>query len=312
MGRIMLGGLVLARDVQEWPGNAPPVRSEGQNGRVREARGRVCSPSPDTHHHRRPACSAPTSWRGGGGGFVVSEGHFNSRARKRPSKEPDYWTEAQLSGPARILVDAEAEIVRELNLNQSLRQQLSDCVRLYIDERQAANNTPRVMRAEVSTRLKSLKTAASTLRGFFTENPKAAAARAELQTENPFFNVLGLDPNLAFAGTLQLLRRKSVYVNGQNVLVHGPNVFSNIAIDVDDLCEKLDRLCAFIDKQEKSKGQACVRSMERPNAVTGGHPQGRDRKGTNDNRERAPRSGREICRPIHARGNVARSGNCKF
>ena len=99
----------------------------------------VWSSSLDTSP-RRLACPALTSR---GGGFVMSEDHFNSVARKPASKDPDYWTYERASEPVRKLIDAQAEIARELALNQSLRQRLSDCVRLYLDEWQAASKAPR-------------------------------------------------------------------------------------------------------------------------------------------------------------------------
>ena len=223
------------------------MRFEGQNVTNTAARGRVCSPLPDNVTTAVRLAPRYPRARGGGGGFVVSKGHFNSRARKRASKEPGYWTSAQLSDPARKLVDAEMKIARELGLSQSLRQRLSDCVRSYIDDTQAASEAPRLMQAKVRRRLKSIKTAASKLRKSFTEHPKAAATIDELEAFEGSAKALDLDSNLLFAEMLKLLRRKSVYVDGRSVL-------GDIRLDFDDLCEKLDALSAFIGNQKKSKG----------------------------------------------------------
>ena len=178
----------------------------------------------------------------------MSEAHFNSRARKPVSKEPGYWTSAQLSDPAGKLVDAETKIARELGLSQRLRQRLSDCVRSYINDTQAASEAPRLMQAKVRRRLKSIKTAVANLRKFFTEHPKVAAAEDELEVyQDRIHTEFGLEPSLAYAEMLKFLRRKSVYVDGHNVLSHS-------GLNLDDLCEKLDALSAFLEKHKKSKG----------------------------------------------------------
>jgi hypothetical protein len=107
-----------------------------------------------------------------------------------------------------------------------------------------------------------MRKAASKLRKFFTENPKADKTRASLKdTENRGYGFAARDPNWketlgeevlrglqdSFARMYELLNRKSVWVDGQDVLFHSP-------IDRDGLCKRLDELCEFIDKQEKGKG----------------------------------------------------------
>ena len=166
----------------------------------------------------------------------MSEGHFNSRARKPANTEPDYWTSAQLSEPARKLLDAQAKIARELGLNERLRQRLSDEVRLYIDATQATSEAPRPKQGEVRRRLKQIKAATSNLRKFFTENARAAAARAELKAfEDRGYGFAAITPgwkealsddNLrglkeSAAKLYELLGRKSVYVDGIDVLLMG-------------------------------------------------------------------------------------------
>jgi hypothetical protein len=139
-------------------------------------------------------------------------------------------------------------------------------VRLYIDEMQAATKPPRLMQAKVRQRLKAIKTSASKLRECFTEHPQAAAARAELKSLedrgygfdaiNPAWKEAISDDNLrglqeAFALTCELLGRKSVYVDGVDVL--WPTVPRIFGIDVTELCKTLDALCAFIDMQPRGK-----------------------------------------------------------
>jgi len=218
-------------------------------------------------HHRRSAAPRRPRTRGGGGGLAMPEGYVNSR--KPASEETDYWSYARASRQLKKLIDAEAEIARELGSNESLRQRLSDCVRTYIDDVQRTGKMSRLTQSEVRRRLKQIKTAAAKLRNLFTENPKAATAKAELKsledqgygfaaTNSGWKEALGNDELRAlqetFATMYESLKRKSIHVDGVDVLVDGPNVQGNFDINVTKLCEMLDALCAFIDRQQKKIG----------------------------------------------------------
>ena len=225
---------------------------------------------------------------------------MNSRARKPASKEPKYWTSAQLSDPARKLLDAETKIAKELGLSQGLRQRLWDCVRSYTDDTQAASKAPRLMQAKVRRRLKSIKTATSKLRKFFTEHPKVAAAKDELEVDQDrTYKQFGREAGLAYAEMLKSMRRKSVYVDGHDVLFHS-------GLNLDDLCEKLDALSAFLEKQKKSEGgrpaSEAWKSLMLSLAAIYEDATGKE----NGNRKRAPRrSGRKIWRSFHPHCNVS-------
>lgn len=191
----------------------------------------------------------------------MSEDQFTSRALKPASKEPDYWTYERASEPVRKLIDAEVEIARALGLNESLRNRLSRSVNLYLREIEEASEAPRVLQPNVRRRLKSIRTAASKLRKFFSENPKADDTRAYLRAwEDRGYGFDAITPDWkealgddllglqeAAAKMYKVLGRRSLYVDGQDVLF-------NSSLDVNDLCKRLDELCAFIDRQKKSKG----------------------------------------------------------
>jgi hypothetical protein len=191
---------------------------------------------------------------------VMSEDHFTSRALKHASKKPDYWTYERASEPVRKLIDAEAEIARALGLNETLRNHLSHCVNSYLREIEEASEAPPVVRSKVRRRLKSIRAAASKLRKFFTGNPQADGARALLKDfENSGYGSAARYSNwketLGEEGLRGLqeavyeqLGKKSVWIDGHDVLFHSP-------IDRDGLCERLDQLCAFIDKQKKKGGR---------------------------------------------------------
>ncbi len=187
---------------------------------------------------------------------------LNSRAPKSRSDEPEYWSYETASEPVRRLIDAEAEIARELGLNESLRSRLSHCVTSYIRDVREASERPRVLQSKVHRRFKSIRKAASKLRKFFTESPKADKARVSLKDfENSGYGFAAVDPNWkqtlgderlrglqeATASFYGQLNRNSVWVDGRDVLFHSP-------IDSNGLCKALDQLCEFIDKQEKGTG----------------------------------------------------------
>jgi hypothetical protein len=120
-------------------------------------------------------------------------------------------------------------------------------VNLYLRGIEEAGELPRATQ-KVRRRLKSIRKAASKLRKFFTENPQADAASEyfERSAGNPFYRAIGLDLNPYFAKMSELLRKKSVWIDGRDVLFHCP-------IDRDGLCERLDQLCAFIDRQKRGQ-----------------------------------------------------------
>jgi hypothetical protein len=189
----------------------------------------------------------------------VPDNRSGSRGRKPTGEEPDYCSYERASEPVRKLIDAEAEIARELGLNKSLHLRLSRCVTQYLRDLEEASQVPRVKPRKVRSRLKSIKTATSKLRDFFTENPRAAAARAELKSfEDRGYGFAEITPHWkealsddqlrglqeSVALTYELLERKSVYVDGVDVL--WSTVPRNFAIDVTELSKTLDVLCASI------------------------------------------------------------------
>ena len=183
-----------------------------------------------------------------------------SRGRKLTGEEPDYWSYERASEPVRKLIDAEAEIARELGLNARLHLHLSHCVNWYLRDIEEAGQVPRVKREKVLSQLKSIKTKASKLRKLFIENPKAAAARAELESiEEVGYGFAAITPDWKealsndqlrglqefFALTYEFLERKSAYVDGIDVL--------GLNFGMTELCKTLDALCAYIDMQPRGQ-----------------------------------------------------------
>jgi hypothetical protein len=179
---------------------------------------------------------------------------------------------------------AEIEGVLDLILPERLRERLSSS---FFDYLWSCHHRP-PHKAAVSERLKAMKKAALELRKTLTEDPIEAAARAAAKAamDELFEKYHGKTiPGDALRATMRALleklpdstikvvaeedfknlsdgddkalqRRQSERILDERAVrywVEG-QILRRTGIDVADLAEQLDQLCAFIDAREKSKG----------------------------------------------------------
>jgi hypothetical protein len=181
-------------------------------------------------------------------------------------------------------VFAEIEGVLDLVLPEKLRDRISSGVLYYLWSRQH----PRPSEAAVSDQLKAVKEAALELRKTLTEDPIEAAARAAKKAamDELFKKYHGKTiPGDALRATMRALHDKlpdsaikDLVGEGLKNLSDGDDkaphrtqgkriideravydwvkwqILHRAGINVDDIVEQLDQLCAVIDAREKSKG----------------------------------------------------------
>jgi hypothetical protein len=185
-------------------------------------------------------------------------------------------------GPQVLDDEVFAEIEGELDLvlPERLRDRLSSCVFDYL---WSCHHRP-ASEAAISGRLKKMKDAALKLRKTLTEDPIEAAARvaAKAAMEGLFEKYHGKPiPDDALRASMRALLEKlpdsTIKVSVEEFLSDGDDktpqrtqsnrideravrdwveghILRRTGIDVADLAEQLDQLCAFIDSHEKSKG----------------------------------------------------------
>jgi hypothetical protein len=162
-----------------------------------------------------------------------------------------------------------AEIERELGSaspNEKVRRRLAISVELYLHQLRA----PPPKEEAVSKRLRSIKTAASKLRRALNEDAREVAARAVFKAELDKFKGSTIPFSWFRTGLLNQLPeskfrdgvadfaegRESSWDNEEYLVLQQVRgvLLSGIDLDLDELSQKLERLCTFISNRKKSRG----------------------------------------------------------